>query len=312
MADDRKPLYAYWGPRYWPVWLGLLLLRLLCLLPYRAALATGAGMGRLLHAVAGERRAIVRLNLGLCFPELSSAERDNLARRHFEAMGMSVIEMGLGRWASDAKLEALTTIRGLEHIREPLDRGQGVILLSAHFTTLEISGRVLRLLIPPYDAVYRKNRSQFITELQRTGRERSADSTIEKRDIKSMVRSLRAGRAVWYAPDQSYNRKGSEVIEFFGVPCMHTTATSTLARLGRAVTVPYFPRRTADGRYEIDILPPLENFPSDDPVADTRKYIEAIETHTRRCPEQYFWLHRKFKNLPPGYPDFYADLDALK
>jgi KDO2-lipid IV(A) lauroyltransferase len=173
-------------------------------------------------------------------------------------------------------------------------------------------GRVLALECPPFDAVYRKNRSEFITELQRTGRERSADATIEKRDIKKMVRSLRNGRIVWYAPDQSYDRKGSEVIEFFGVPSMHTTATSALARLGRAVTLPFFPRRLADGSYEFLILPPLENFPSGDDAADTRKYVHVLEEHIRSCPEQYFWIHRKFKNLPEGYPDLYSDLDALK
>ena len=162
------------------------------------------------------------------------------------------------------------------------------------------------------DAVFRKNRSEFMTELQRTGREVSADATIEKRDIKRMVRSLRGGRAVWYAPDQSYNRKGSEVIEFFGVPAMHTTATSTLARLGKAVVVPFFPRRLEDGTYELLLLPAFEDFPGDDPVEDTRRYIEALETHVRSCPEQYFWIHRKFKDLPDGYPDYYADLDALK
>ena len=127
----------------------------------------------------------------------------------------------------------------------------------------------------------------------------SADDTIEKRDIKKMVKSLRAGRPVWYAPDQSYDRKGAVVVEFFGVPCMHTTATSTLARLGKA-------------GYEIEILPPLEDFPSDDLVADTERYVRLLEEHVRKCPEQYFWIHKKFKNLPDGYPDYYSDLDALK
>ena len=229
-----------------------------------------------------------------------------------EGFGMSLMEMGLGRWASDEKLSSLTTLDGIDHVLRVVNQGRGAILLSAHFTTLEISGRVLRLHIPPFDAVYRKNRSAFITEILRTGRERSAAKTIEKRDIKSMVRSLRQGRVVWYAPDQSYNRKGAEVVPFFGVPCMHTTATSTLARLGNAVTIPYYPERLADGRYNLRILPPLEDFPSEDLVEDTRKYIRTLEEHIGRCPEQYFWLHRKFKNLPESYPDYYADLEAEK
>ena len=287
-------------------------LRLVCMLPNGTAHWIGKQIGNFAHSIAGSRRAIVRRNLELCFPELSPGERDALALAHFQALGMSLVEMGWGRWASDARLDAITDLVGIEHLKAATDAGRGVILLSAHFTTLEVSGRMLALQSPPFDAVYRKNRSDFITEIQRSGREVSADDTIEKRDIKRMVRSLRAGRPVWYAPDQSYDRKGAVVVDFFGVPSMHTTATSTLARLGKAVTLPYFPRRTPDGRYVLEILPPLENFPSDDPVADTEQYVHVLEEHIRKCPEQYFWIHKKFKNLPEGYPDYYADLDALK
>jgi len=312
MSDDRKPLYRYWQPTYWPWWLGLGLLRIICALPNRVALGIGRLVGRLVHALAGSRRAVVRRNIELCFPDLSNEERDDLAKRHFEALGMSLVEMGWGRWASDKRLGRITELKGIEHLRAATDAGKGVILLSAHFSTLEVSGRMLALNSPPFDAVYRKNRSDFVTEILRTGREVSADDTIEKRDIKKMVRSLRAGRPVWYAPDQSYDRKGAIVTEFFGVPTMHTTATSTLARLGKAVTLPYFPRRLPNGRYEIEILPPLENFPSDDMVADTERYVAVLEEHVRKCPEQYFWIHKKFKNLPEGYPDYYSDLDSLK
>ncbi len=274
------------------------------------------GIGRLIghvaHAAGGTRRAIVRRNIELCFPELTPTERDALAKAHFLALGMSLIEMGLGRWGSDSTHRKLGRLEGVEHLNSAIESGKGIILLSAHFTTLEIMGRVLALNCPPFDAVYRKNRSEFITEIQRTGRERSADDTIEKRDIKKMVRNLRKGRPIWYAPDQSYDRKGSGVVEFFGVPAMHTTATSTLARLGKAVTLPFFPRRLADGSYVFRILPPLENFPGDDDLEDTRKYVSVLEEHVRSCPEQYLWIHRKFKNLPSGYPDYYSDLEALK
>jgi len=311
MADNRKPLYSYVAPTYWPTWIGLGLLRALCWLPHRLALGVGRGIGRAAYRLAGKRRAIVRRNLELCFPDMPDEERDGLAWRHFEALGMSLIETGLGRWAADEYLSTMTDIVGLEHLQQALDGG-GVILLSAHFTALEISGRVFKLNAPPYDAVYRKNRSPFITEILLTGRERSAENTIEKRNIKGMVRSLRSGRIVWYAPDQSYNRKGAEVIPFFGVPSMHTTATSTLARLGKASVVPFFPERKPDGRYLIRVLPPLVDFPSGDVVKDTQQYVRVLEEQIQRCPEQYLWLHRKFKGLPESYPDYYADLDASK
>ncbi|HLU06158.1 MAG TPA: LpxL/LpxP family Kdo(2)-lipid IV(A) lauroyl/palmitoleoyl acyltransferase [Woeseiaceae bacterium] len=310
--SERKPLSHFRAPRYWPTWLGLGLLRLTCLLPYRLQLGIGKLLGRIAHRFARERRAISRRNIELCFPELSPAERDALALAHFESLGMSIIELGLGRWASDEKLLAMTRIEGAEHIRNATDRGVGVILLSAHFTTLEISGRVLSLNSPPFDAVYRKNRSEFMTEILRTNRERSARGTIEKNDIKSMVRSLREGTPVWYAPDQSYNRKQSALLPFFGVPSMTNTATGTLARLGRAVVVPFFPRRLPKGGYVLSILPPVEGIPSEDPIEDTKKYLKILEDQVRLCPEQYYWVHRKFKNRPEPLPDPYADLAALE
>jgi Kdo2-lipid IVA lauroyltransferase/acyltransferase len=310
--SERKPISHFRAPKYWPTWLGLGLLRLVCLLPYRIQLALGKLLGRIAHRFAKERRAISRRNIELCFPELSPAGRDALALAHFESLGMSIIELGLGRWASDGRLLAMTRIEGAEHIRNATDRGVGVILLSAHFTTLEISGRVLSLNSPPFDAVYRKNRSEFLTEILRTNRERSARSTIEKNDIKSMVRSLREATPVWYAPDQSYNRKQSALLPFFGVPSMTNTATGTLARLGKAVVVPFFPRRLPEGGYVLTIMPAIDGIPSDDPIEDTKKYLRILEDQIRLCPEQYYWVHRKFKNRPEPMPDPYADLAALE
>lgn len=309
---QRQSLYKYWAPQYWPTWIGLGCLRLICFLPHTAALAIGRIFGRLAHLIGGERRAIVRRNIELCFPELSTEERNALAYEHFLALGMSIIELGQGRWASDRTILELCELENIEYLLEPLAQGKGVILLSAHFTTLEISGRAVRLAGAAYDAVYRRNRSEFITEILRSGRERSAESTIEKRDIKTMVRRLREGGAVWYAPDQSYKRKGAVVVPFFGVPTMHTTATATLARLGRAVVVPFFPRRTPDGRYVMKCLPAFKDFPGDDPIEDVMRYVRVLEDEIRECPEQYFWVHRKFKDLPEGYDDPYADLDAVK
>ena len=310
--DERKPLTHYWTPNHWPVWFGLLLLRASCLLPYRAQLGIGKWLGRLGHRLVPKRRAIVRRNLALAFPELSEEERNSLAVRHFEALGASLMELALARWASDAWHQSMTRIEGVEHVERAVRDGRGIIFLSAHFTTLEISGPVLKANSPPFELVYRRFRSDFLTEIIRTTRERSGRGTIEKNDIKRMIRCLREGTPVWYAPDQSYNRKQSAVVPFFGVPAMTNIATTKLAQLGKAVALPYLPRRLPEGGYVISIKPPLEDFPSDDPVEDTKKYVAVLEEHIRQCPEQYYWIHRKYKNLPEPLPDYYEDLDAWK
>ena len=313
MPDNERPaLYTFWTPGYWPVWLGLGFLRLICLLPHMLRLRVGFAIGRLAHSLLASRRAITRRNIELCFPDLDTGERDALARRHFEALGASFIEMGMGRWASMRQRERLMTVEGSEHVTGPASEGKGVILLSAHFTTLESTGRVLKKHLPPFDAVYRRHKNPFMTEILRSGREMSARATIEKNDIKQMVRCLRDGVPVWYAPDQSYSGKQSALIPFFGVPAMTNTATSALGKLGKAVAVPYLPQRHADGTYTLKLLPALTDFPSNDPVADTEKYVAVLEEHIRQCPEQYYWIHRKFKNRPAPLPDAYSDLESLK
>ena len=310
--SERQPLYHYWQPKYWPAWLGIALLRLSCFLPYRPQLRLGMALGTLAHFIAAERRAITRRNIELCFPDLSPAKRDQLALEHFKALGASLVELALGRWASEKKILSLTTVVGGHHIQETLDSGYGVILLSAHFTALDICGHALRQHSPPYDVVYRKFRSGLTTEIVAGAREVTARNVINKNDIKSMVRGLREGVPVWYAPDQSYRLKQSALIPFFGIPAMSNIATTTLAKLGNAKAVPFLPRRLPEGGYELTILPPLEGVPSDDPIADTKKYVAVIEEHIRKCPEQYYWVHRKFKDRPDSLPDAYADLDALK
>jgi len=311
-SDERKPLYQFWTPNHWPMWFALGVLRLSCLLPYRAQIGLGKWLGRLGHRFIPKRRAIVRRNLALAFPELPVDQRNDLARAHFESLGASAFELALARWGSDAQHRRLSRIEGVEHIEKAVSDGRGIIFLSAHFTTLDISGRILKMNCPPFDLVFRRFRSDFLTEIVRTSREVMGRDTIEKNDIKRMVRSLRAGTPVWYAPDQSYNRKQSAVIPFFGVPAMTNTATSSLARLGKAVVLPYFPRRLPEGGYLVSIQPPLENFPSDDPVADTEQYVAVLEDAVRKAPDQYYWVHRKYKNLPEPLPDYYADLDAWK
>lgn len=310
--NRQTSLARFWQPKYWPTWLGLACLRISCFLPYKAQISLGKAIGRLAHRVSRQRRAITRRNIEICFPELDTQQRDRLALEHFEALGASLMELALARWASDEKLFSMSTIDGIENIQKPISEGHGVIILSAHFTPLEITGRILCRDLDIVDLVYRKFRNEMITEFIVQTRQIYARKTIPKNDIKSMVRSLREGVVVWYAPDQSYHLKQSALLPFFGEPSMTNIATTSLAKLGKAKVVPYFTRRRPEGGYELSILPALEGFPSDDPIADTRKYNAVLEEFIRRSPEQYYWVHRKFKNRPDNLPDAYANLEALK
>ncbi len=312
MSSKRKPLYYFWAPNYWYLWLFLGLLRLSCLLPYLSQLRLFKAAGRLLHRFDTKRRLTAIRNISLCFPELSAHERDALVLAHYEAIGASMMELGLARWASDEKVAALSRIEGAENLTEPLQQGQFVILLTGHFTSLELSGRVMREICPGLDAVFQMHPNEFLTEILRTSRERAASNTIESSDIRGMVRSLKSGTPLWFAPDQSVRSKQSFLTTFFGEPAMNNTATTKLAKLGKAVAVPWFFYRLPEGGYSMTILPRLENFPSDDAIEDTKQFTAILEDAIRRCPEQYIWTYRKFKGRPEPLPDAYANLDELK
>ena len=297
------PDTRFLAPRYWPVRAGFGLLWLLSLLPFRWQLDLGAALGRTAMRFAGKRVEVARRNLAVCFPDEPPDWHEATLRAHFENLGMSVFEMAMA-WYRPARLAGRYRFEGEKKLAT--DSPGATIFLTGHFGALEVGGTALHQAGVTFDAVYRSDRSPLVTELIRRGRERSGRQTIEKSNIKQMVRSLRDNVPVWYAPDQSYRRKHSALLSFFGEPAMTNTATSALARLGRAQVVGFFPHRRADrSGYDIVVLPALTDFPGEDAVADTQRLVDMLETQIRRSPEQYFWVHRKFKGRPE-MPDLYA------
>lgn len=295
------------APRYWPTWLGLAVLRALAPLPYRAQLAIGRVLGRIFRRLPGERVRIVRRNLELCLPQISAAGREALVTRHFESLGMALLETGLAWWASDERIRALTAVEGLEHLDAALARGRGAILLAAHFTTLEIGARAITAR-RPVSIMYRPAKNEVLGRFLQANRARRTRRAIARDDVRTLIGALKANETVWYAPDQSYRKKGAEMVPLFGIPAATNTATSRLARLTGAAVLPYFPERRADGAgYRIVIQPPLEQFPGDSPVADAERVNRLIEEQVRRVPEQYLWIHRRFKGLTDDYPDHYGE-----
>jgi KDO2-lipid IV(A) lauroyltransferase len=306
MGSDKIALHHFWQPRFWPVWIGVGLLRVVCLLPQPLRMAAGRGLGRLVMILAGSRRRIAEKNIEICFPELTPDERSVLTRRHFESIGMGVIELGIAWWAGDDYIKRIVELRGIEHLHAALAKGKGVLMLGGHFATLEMSGRALKALMPPMAAMYRPSNNPLIDQLMRRCRGRSTAELITKRGIRQLLKVLKENRPVWYAADQAHSRKGAVLVPFFGEPAATSAAVSQIARLSQTSVVPFFPTRIDDGRnYRLEILPALENFPSGDDVADAVRLNEVLEALIRKAPAQYYWVHRRFKGRPDGYPDPY-------
>ncbi|HEV3179430.1 MAG TPA: hypothetical protein VGZ05_03080 [Steroidobacteraceae bacterium] len=294
------------APRYWVTWAGLGLLRLLALLPYAAIVRLGRLLGAVVRRLAPGFVRTARRNIELCLPELSAEGRERLLNAHFASLGIALLETPLAWWITPAPLAKLVRIEGAEHLRAALARKRGVIVLTAHFTSMEMAGRTL-VSIAPAGFLYRATKNEVLAYALERFRTGYGAYPIPKEDIRAFISALRHGRCVWYAPDQSYRKKGAEMVPMFGIPAATNTLTSRLARMSGASVLPYFFERLPGTQgYRAVIHPPLENFPSDSPAEDTARFNRMIEAQVRRVPEQYLWIHRRFKGLSPDYPDYYG------
>jgi KDO2-lipid IV(A) lauroyltransferase len=294
------------APQYWPTWLGLMLLRLFEPLPYPVLMTLGRAVGALLRRLPLNFVRIARVNLSMCMPALSADERERLLNRHFQSIGIALMETAIAWWSSDARILRLTKIEGTEQLTAALAKGHGALLLSAHFTTLEIGARAICARIQG-NIMYRPASNPVMGFFLARNRNKRAKRAIRRDDIRVLIGALKDNDFVWYAPDQSYRKKGAQMVPFFGIPCATNTATSRLARMTEAQVLPFFPERLPNnGGYRITIYPALENFPSEDPIADATRYHHAIEQHIAKVPEQYLWIHRRFKGLSEDYPNYYG------
>lgn len=279
-------------------------------LPFPVQGVIGRLTGWCLFHFARRRRRIAEINLKLCFPELTPAALTSLLREHFAALGLGLIEVGIAWWTPRSRLLRAGRVIGAEYATAALAQGKGVLLLGAHYTTLEISAALLACLSGVrFSIVYRPHENPVLEYLFQRQRVRSAEQAIARDDMKGMVRALRAGRVVWFAPDQNFGHKHSLFSPFFGVAAATNTATSRLAKLTGAAVVPFASRRRPGtlGNYEVEFLPALPDFPSDDLQQDTDRLNRLLETQIRRAPEQYLWIHRRFKDRPGGESNVYDD-----
>jgi len=304
-TSEQPSTMSLWAPRYWGTWLGLGILRVFEPLPFPFLVWLGRRLGELLVRLPLGFVRIARRNLELCFPEKSLAEREQILRDHFRSLGISLFETAISWWCADERTIRLTTLEGEEHLQAALARGKGAILLSAHFTPLEIGVAALCARMPT-SIMYRPTSNLVLESFLKRHRTKKTKRAIPRDDIRTLVTALKNNEPVWYAPDQSYRKKGAQMVRFFGIPAPTNTATSRLARMTDAAVLPYFPLRLPGSQgYRVLIGPPLEGFPSDDPVADAERFNRLIEAHVRRVPEQYLWIHRRFKGMTATDPDYY-------
>jgi len=293
-------------PRYWPTWFALGALRLFEPLPYAVLVWLGRRIGGLMAHLPLSFVRIARRNLEMCFPEKSAAERSFILHEHFRSVGIGLFETAISWWSSDERIRKLTRVDGEAHLHAALALGNGAILLSAHFTTLEIGARAIAARVPT-NIMYRPTRNLVLERFLSSNRSKHAKRAIPRDDIRTLIAALKNNEPVWYAPDQSYRKKGAQMVPFFGIPAATNTATSRLVRMTGAAVLPYFPERLPGSQgYRMVILPMLENFPGESPALDAERFNKLIEAHARQVPAQYLWIHRRFKGLGAEHTDHYA------
>ncbi|MCG5513386.1 LpxL/LpxP family Kdo(2)-lipid IV(A) lauroyl/palmitoleoyl acyltransferase [Ectothiorhodospira shaposhnikovii] len=306
MARKQSPSRLY-HPVHWPMWLGVALFRTLVrVLPWHWQIRTGETLGALLYPLARRRRRIAEVNVGLCFPDLDPATQKALVKAHFRAMGAGIFETPLSWWGSDRALEGLARIEGLEHLQRTLAKGKGALLLSAHFTTLELAGRLL-CAHQDFAVMYRPHENPVMEHCFRQNRQTHYLRAIRRDQARDAIRVLKQGQALWYAPDQAFKNGNAVIVPFFGVPAATNPATARLAKISGAPVIPFFGYRLPGRQgYRLVIGEPLEDFPGEDPAQDARRINAVIEAAIRVAPEQYFWTHRRFKYKRGwGLPKYY-------
>ncbi len=306
MKYSRSFQTTFLHPRYWLTWFGLGVLFLLVQLPYPMLHRLGIWMGGCSMRFLKRRVGITRRNLQLCFPNMDDALREQRVQANFESLGMGLMETGMAWFWSDERVKRWFDVSGLDNLKQAQQDGRGALMIGVHLMPLELGGRAMGL-CQPMMATYRPHNNKAMEWAQTKGRMRSNKAMIDRKDLRGLVRALKQGEAVWLAPDQDYGRSGSVFAPLFEVDEVATTsAPYMLARLAKPALVPVvLIRRPKAGGYDLLIQPELKNYPVDDEIAAAAYMNKVVEKEIMRAPDQYMWLHRRFKTRPVGAPSLY-------
>lgn len=292
-------------PKYWLTWFGLGFLWLLVQLPYPAIRLIGFNAGKLARPFLKRRESIARKNIELCFPNNTPADTERLVTENFKSLGMALLETGIAWFWSDRRVSKYFDVEGMENLQRAAAQQRGVMVVGVHFMSLELGGRIMGI-CQPMMATYRPHNNAMMEWVQTKGRMRSNKAMIDRRNLKGMVSALKKGESVWFAPDQDYGIKGSSFAPFFAVKDVATTnGTFVLSRLSRSALLTVTMVRRADNSgYRLYISPEIENYPTNE--AEAAAFTNRIIEHEiLRAPEQYLWVHRRFKTRPAGEVSLY-------
>ena len=268
-------------------------------------LTIGKYLGRGSFYLLKRFRRIARTNITLCFPELSAHKQKQLLKKHFESLGMGLVESAMAWWMPYHKLVPLIYVEGLEHLQTAIAKKQGVLILSGHFTSLDICGRLFSSIFPMY-VVYREQKNQVIDMLLRRHRNFDLMKLIHRHAVRQIIKALKKNAAIWYAADQDYGAAHSIFSPFFNIATATITTPSRYAKQTHAQAVTLFYHRLPSGKgYQITINPILEDFATLDTTEAMLYFNQSLEKVVRAHPEQYLWIHRRFKTRPADEASFY-------
>ena len=302
---NSKANLQFLAPTYWPTWMGLALLRLINLLPFRLQIKIGAALGHLISILASKRRHVAEVNIRLCFPQLSKDEQAKLVADTFKNNGIGIIETAMAWWSDRESFRSKVTLEGKEYLDQALQEGKGVILLGAHYSTLDLGGLLFSLYYPLH-TMYRPHNNALMDTVIAKGRLRSITSMIDRSDFRSVIKALKRNEIVWYAPDQDFGPKHSVYAPFFGIDAASTPATAKLARLSKSPVILLSHHRQLNGSYVLRLHPRINPFPIEGDIESATLVNQEIEKGIKYEPSQYMWVHRRFKTHPNGKNYFYT------
>jgi len=290
--------------KYWPAHLSLRLVRICAKLPFKWGIYAGTLLGHLLRLTLVKRRRVTEVNIDICYSNLSQSDRQQLVRDIFIANGIGLIETAWAHYGKKDMFADKITIKGQHLLDAALANNKGVILLGAHFSTLDLGGVLFSYTNAPLNTLYRQHNNPVLDKAIFAGRSRYCQP-IERKNMREVIRKLKDNQCVWFAPDQDLNGKGNVFVNFFGHCASTVTATSNLVRFNQSPLLMLAHYRKPDNSGYILEFSEVATSDSNNKEAFAQVVNDAIEKAIRKHPEQYMWMHKRFKTQPDGKQKIY-------